>query len=175
MTLPEQWEHASAETADLAIRQYRFESISDFRPVLVLIYREQNHNTAVLAFRSHTPFLEETIRKILSRIAFERMDGYDGELGIRFLIQLLTESGDFLPGIGIDDAGEIIHVTLRRELLDFFRRSEIRREAGAESKNPERQNKGQCQRGFHSKSDPLRLTKPGSSATVIAVSQEKER
>jgi len=55
-----------------------------------LVFREQNHDAAIFAFRSHTPFLEEPVSEILSRIALERVDGHDSKLRISLLIQCLA-------------------------------------------------------------------------------------
>jgi hypothetical protein len=69
--------------------------------------------------------------------------------------------------LGINDPCEIVNVTLRRKLLDFFSRRKIR------GRNKENE-KGRAEGGRETKTEAgLRLTKPLSSATVIA-SRKKE-
>ncbi len=88
LILPQKRQHLPAEAAYLAIGKNGLKAVPNFGPVLMFAYREQHHDAAVFAFRSNAPFLEEPVGKILSRIAFERADRYDGELSIRLLIQL---------------------------------------------------------------------------------------
>lgn len=169
LALPQKRQHVPSEAAHLPVRQNRLEPVPDFGPVLMIVHRQQNHHAAVLALRPYAPFLEEPIGKILSGVAFERVDGYDGQLGIGFLVQLLAKRRDLLLRTRIDYLREIVDVSLRRELLDLFRGCDIGRDATG--KKQHRQNR-QRQR---SENNLPRLTKLRWSDTVNASHLEKER
>ncbi len=113
MGLAQKRQHIAPEAADFSVRQNRFEPVPDFGPVLMIVDGQQHHHAAVLALGPHTPLLEELVGKILNAVAFERVDGYDGQLCVCFLVQLLPKSRDLLLRIRIDYMGEIVDVTLR--------------------------------------------------------------
>jgi hypothetical protein len=124
LPLPQKRQHFATEAAHFAIRQNRFQPVSDFRPVLSVVDREKHHHATVFASWPDAPFLKETIRKILRRISFKRVDGYNGKLRICFPIELLTQGRDFLARFRIHCASEVVDVTLRRKLFDLFRSRE---------------------------------------------------
>jgi hypothetical protein len=132
LPLPQKRQHFATEAAYFAIGQDRFEAVADFSPVLAIIDGQQHHHAAVFAFWSDAPFLKEAIREILRRIAFERMDGYDGKLRVGLPIELLAQCRNFLARFRIHYACEIVNVTLRRKPFDFFRSRETRARSGAE-------------------------------------------
>ena len=49
---------------------------------MTIIDSEQHHHATVFAFWPDAPFFKEAIGKVLGRISFERVDGYDGKLRI---------------------------------------------------------------------------------------------
>jgi hypothetical protein len=58
MVLPEERQHLTTETAYFAIGQNRFQPVSDFGPIFVVVHREQHHHATVFAFGPYAPFLE---------------------------------------------------------------------------------------------------------------------
>jgi len=80
----------ASEPAYFAIRQNRFKSVSDLGPVLAVVHREQHDNPAIFAFWAYVPSVEEAVGKIGGCVAFERMDGDNGKLRVRFAVQFLT-------------------------------------------------------------------------------------
>ena len=105
MALAQKRQHVAPKAADFSVRQNRFEPVSDFCPVLMIVHRQQHHHAAVLALGPHAPLLEELVGKILNAVAFERVDGYDGQLRVCFLVQLLAESRDLLLRTRIESPG----------------------------------------------------------------------
>ena len=115
----------ATEPTYLSIRQNRLQPVSDFRPVLAVAYGEQHHHAAILALGPYAPFLKEAVSKILSRIAFERVDGDNRELRICFLVQFLTYCGNPLARLCIHHPSKVVDVALGGELLDLFSAREI--------------------------------------------------
>ena len=90
MPLPQKRQHFAPEATYFAIGQNRFEPVSDFGPVLTIVDGEQHHHATVFAFWPDAPFLKEAIGKILRRISFKCVDGYDGKLRVGLPIELLA-------------------------------------------------------------------------------------
>lgn len=58
LVLPEERQHLTAETTHFAVRQNRFQAVSDLGPILVVVHRKQHHHATIFAFGPYAPFLE---------------------------------------------------------------------------------------------------------------------
>jgi hypothetical protein len=84
----------------------------------MVVYRQKNEHAAIAGLWPNTPFLIE-IRGVAFNIrAIKLMYGYDGDLCMGFLVNLLADLANGLRGRGINDAGKVIHVPSGLELLD---------------------------------------------------------
>jgi hypothetical protein len=120
LVLAQEWHHISAEAANLAIRQNGLQTVAHLGPVLMVVHGEQNHHAAILALWSDAPLTKKPVSEILRGVAFERVNGHDGDLRAGFLIHLLAKRSQVLARSVIQDAGEVIYVPLWRKLVNFL-------------------------------------------------------
>jgi hypothetical protein len=74
LILPQQREHFAAKSSDLSVGKYGFEAVADLGPVLMVVHRDENHDAAIVVFRSigrsvgafgsDAPFFEEEIGEV---------------------------------------------------------------------------------------------------------------
>ena len=89
----------------------------------MVVHGEEDHYAAILALGTHAPFLKKTVGEVLGGVAFQRVYRDHGDLGAGLGVEFLAELGELLLGCGVNYAGEIVNVPLRRELLDLLRAS----------------------------------------------------
>src|SRR5581483_4542232 len=109
---PDAAQHASG----VAVRDDRLQSIADFHAILTILDRQQDQETLVRAFFADSPFLEKAHRDIFDRLAFERIDGHDGELDARGALHVRAVSLQPGRGASADHVGEVVHIARRLEL-----------------------------------------------------------
>ena len=132
--------HLAAEAADFAVGQDRFESVTDFCPILMVLHGEKNEYAAVSAFLADAPLLEQLVRELLFAFAFQRLDSDDGDLRVRLLLHFKTQSVQPRLRLLVKYAGEVVDVIAGLELCWFFGECECRKNRQESRQNADRQN-----------------------------------
>src|SRR5437879_2141231 len=59
ISLAEDWHHLTAKAADFAVGQNRFQTVSNFHPILPVARGKQNQNASIVSLSAHSPSLEQ--------------------------------------------------------------------------------------------------------------------
>ncbi len=81
---------------------------------------QQNQDSPIGRLAADSPLLKKVDRVTLDVAAVERVDGDDGNLGVRFLVDLLTQVVELGDGAVIENVGEVVDVAGRLELGNGF-------------------------------------------------------
>ena len=121
VTLAKQRYHFAPETANFAVGQNGLESIANFKPVLMIIDRQQDDGAAIAALVAHLPTLVQSRSERLRFHPVESMHGDHGDLRLSFLVDFLADSGELRHSLGVEGAGEIVYIAMELKTLDLFR------------------------------------------------------
>lgn len=109
-----------AETAHKTIWQNRLQPIPHLEPILALVGRKQDHHAAVFLSGPNPPACGEIDREILDGLTLERFDCHDGDLGLRFVINLSAEGIQILRCFRIDHPREVVDISPGLQILGIL-------------------------------------------------------
>src|SRR5215472_17512122 len=137
IVLPQEWHRLAAKPAHFAVRQNRLEAVAHLSAILAVIRRDKNQDATRRLLRSHAPRRRKINRKLLDRLSFERRNRDNSDLGLGLLIDFRTQCRQLFFRLSVEHTGEIVHVSLRFEILDLLC-CDTRRGKGQnqESENP---------------------------------------
>jgi hypothetical protein len=98
------------KAAYLAIRQDGFETIAHFNARPVIADGVENQNSAIGGPLADAPLLIQIDGKSLDVGTIQSIDGYDCDLCMRFLVDLLTDLFHLRVGVGVQDLCEVVDV-----------------------------------------------------------------
>ena len=93
VSLPEIWNRFAAKGADFAVGENRFEAITDFESILVIVNGEQDQDAAI-GFGPDAQLRRKVDGIVLDGLVSQRLDGDDGDLCLGLLLNLGAKSGD---------------------------------------------------------------------------------
>ena len=79
----------------------------------MVLNRKQDERAVVFTLASDSPGMEEIVRHVFDRLALQRLNGNEGQLGACGLLDSGGIACQFGSARGIHHAGEIAHVALR--------------------------------------------------------------
>ena len=113
VVLAQKWNRFAAESPYFAIRQNRFQPVANLGSVAVFLCGQQDQHTAICGFAADSPFLVQIDGIALDIGAIERLNGDNGDLRMRLLVDLPADV------IELRDCGLVENV---REIVDVVRR-----------------------------------------------------
>jgi hypothetical protein len=97
----------------LAVRQDGFETIADFNARPVIADGVENQNPAIGGLLPDAPLFKQIDGKSLDVGTIQSIDSNDCDLGVRFLVDLLTDLFHLRVGVGVQDLCEVVDVAGR--------------------------------------------------------------
>ena len=124
VSAPHQRNGLALKTAYLAVRQDRFETVTDFYSCAMVLDRVDDQDTFVGLLTADSPLLEKIDRVALDVATVESGDGDQRDLRTGLLIHLLSKPVQLRDGIGAEHVREIVDVAGGLKVLDGFRACE---------------------------------------------------
>lgn len=108
----------AAKTTDFAIGQDRLQAVAYFDPVLVVLDGKKKEDSVICRLAADAPLLEKRNCVALNIGAIQGIYGYDGDLRVRLLVDLLANVVQLRDGGRVKNVGEIVDVVRRLQLRD---------------------------------------------------------
>jgi hypothetical protein len=124
--LPEQRDGLAAKASDLAIGQDRLQPVADFNAVFPVLHCKKDQDAMVCSFAANTPLFVEGDGIAFNVRTIQGIHRDYGNLGVRFLVELLADVVQLRDGGRIQNVGEIVDIIGRTQLGDGFCRNEQR-------------------------------------------------
>ena len=99
--LPEQRDRLAAKASDLAVGQNRLQAVADFDAVLPVLHRQQDQDSVVGGLAADAPLLVQGDGVALDVRTVQGIHRDDGDLRVRFLVDLLADVVQLRDG-GLD-------------------------------------------------------------------------
>ncbi len=113
--------HFAADRSDFTVGQNSFQAVSDFKPVMVVVGRNQEKQAAVGTLRPHLPLFFQPHGEIVNGVIAGRMDGHDGNLGVGLVIDFCAKRFQAAARRCRQHPGEIVHIAGGLQIADLFR------------------------------------------------------
>ncbi len=115
-----EWDRFALKSADLAVGQDGLEPVANLDAGAVIVDGIQNQNAAVGGLAAYSPLMEEVDGVAFDIGAIERVNGDDGDLGVRLLVDFAADVVHLRDGVLVQNVSEIVDVIGGFELSDGF-------------------------------------------------------